>query len=72
VQRLEAPLRLASAADCTRLERESFGALHQMLARLDEPAREATWAEIDVALGEFELADAFTGPCELLVGAGTK
>jgi SAM-dependent methyltransferase len=72
VQRLEAPLRLASAADCTRLERESFGALHQMLAKLDEPAREATWAEIEVALGEFEAADRFTGPCELLVGAGTK
>jgi SAM-dependent methyltransferase len=72
VQRLEAPLRLASAADCARLERESFGALHQMLAKLDQPAREATWAEIEVALGEFETAGGFTGPCELLVGAGTK
>ena len=27
-----APLRMASAADCVRFERESFGALHQMLA----------------------------------------
>ena len=72
VQRVEAPLRLASAAECTQLERESFGALHQMLAKLDEAAREATWAEIEVALGEFEAADGFTGPCELLVGAGTK
>ena len=33
VQRLDAPLRLASAAECTQLERESFGALHQMLAK---------------------------------------
>ena len=72
VQRVEAPLRLASAAECTQLERESFGALHQMLAKLDEAAREATWSEIEVALGEFEAADGFTGPCELLVGAGTK
>jgi SAM-dependent methyltransferase len=72
VQRLDAPLRLASAAECTQLERESFGALHQMLAKLDQPAREATWAEIEAALEEFESADGFTGPCELLVGAGTK
>jgi len=72
VQRLDAPLRLASAAECTQLERESFGALHQMLAKLDQPAREATWAEIEAALEEFEGADGFTGPCELLVGAGTK
>jgi SAM-dependent methyltransferase len=72
VQRLDAPLRLASAAECAQLERESFGALHQMLAKLEQPAREATWAEIEAALGEFESAGAFRGPCELLVGAGTK
>jgi SAM-dependent methyltransferase len=72
VQRLDAPLRLASAAECTQLERESFGALHQMLAKLDQPAREATWAEIEAALEEFEGSDGFIGPCELLVGAGTK
>ncbi len=73
VQRVEAPLQLASAAECTRLERESFGALHQMLAGLDEAAREQTWSEIEVALREFEeVGGGFTGPCELLVGAGTK
>jgi SAM-dependent methyltransferase len=72
VRRVEAPLRLATAADCAQLERESFGALHQMLAGLDEDAREATWAEIEVALREFEATGGFTGPCELLVGAGTK
>ena len=72
VHRVEAPLRLATAAECTQLERESFGALHQMLAGLDEPAREATWAEIEVALREFEADGQFSGPCELLVGAGTK
>jgi len=72
VHRVEAPLRLATAAECTQLERESFGALHQMLAGLDEPAREATWAEIEVALREFEADGEFSGPCELMVGAGTK
>jgi SAM-dependent methyltransferase len=71
VHRVEAPLELADAAECARLERESFGALHQMLAGLAEAEREATWAEIEVALREFEGSGGFAGPCELLVGAGT-
>ena len=71
VHRVEAPLELSDAAECTRLERESFGALHQMLAGLTEAEREATWAEIEVALREFETPAGFAGPCELLVGAGT-
>lgn len=72
VRRVEAPLRLATAAECTRLERESFGALHQMLAALTAAEQEDAWREIEVALREFEGSDGFSGPCELLVGAGTK
>jgi SAM-dependent methyltransferase len=72
VHRVESPLQLASAAECTQLERESFGALHQMLAGLDEAGRAATWVEIEEALREFESHGEFAGPCELLVGAGTK
>jgi SAM-dependent methyltransferase len=67
-----APVRLASAADCVRFERESFGALHQMLAGLDQPAREEAWAEIERELGRFEGSDGFQGPCELIVAAATK
>jgi SAM-dependent methyltransferase len=72
VQRVEAPLRLADAAECARLERESFGALQQMLAGLNDAEREETRAEIGRALQEFEGPSGFTGPCELLVGAGTN
>ncbi len=43
VRRVEAPLRLSSAAECAQLERESFGALHQMLAGLSEPEQASTW-----------------------------
>jgi len=67
-----APLRLPSAAECVRFERESFGALHQMLAGLDDAGREAAWAEIEHELGRFEGSDGFEGPCELLVAAATK
>lgn len=72
VRRVEAPLEVSSAAECARLERESFGALHQMLAGLAEEERQDTWREIESALGEFETAEGFRGPCELLVGVGTN
>ena len=34
-----APLRMSSADKCMRFERESFGALHQMLAGVNEAER---------------------------------
>ncbi len=71
VRRIDAPLRLASAADCANLERESFGALHQMLAGLSADEQSDVWAEIGLALREFEGRDGFVGPCEVLVGGGT-
>jgi SAM-dependent methyltransferase len=67
-----APLRLGSAAECLRFERESFGALHQMLAGLSVAEREQTWKEVGEALSEFEGPDGFEAPCELLVGAGSR
>ena len=67
-----APLRLTSAAECVRFERESFGALHQMLAGLDETGRQDAWAEIDRELRRFEGPDGFVGECELVVAAGTR
>ena len=71
VRRVAAPLRLPSAAECVRFERESFGALHQMLAGLDRDAQDRVWRDITDALGAFDGPDGFAGPCELLVvGAG--
>jgi SAM-dependent methyltransferase len=67
-----APLRMASAAECLRFERESFGALHQMLAGLDPDEREEAWREIGTQLARFEGPDGFVGPCELIVAWGTK
>ena len=71
-QVLSAPLHLPSAAECVRFERESFGALHQMLSGLDDTQREAAWAEIEQELRKFEGPDGFQGPCELVVGSGVK
>jgi ubiquinone/menaquinone biosynthesis C-methylase UbiE len=71
-RRVAAPLHLRSAAECVLFERESFGALHQMMAGLNEPEREATWQEIAQALGQYESATGFEGPCELLICVGVK
>ncbi len=72
VQALAAPLRLPSAAECVRFERESFGALHQMLSPVPADERAAVWDEIAQALGRFETSDGFVGPCELLVAGATR
>lgn len=72
VQAIDAPVRFPSAADCLRFERESFGALHAMLAGVSEDEREQAWAEIEQELHQFEGPDGFVAPCELLVGAATK
>jgi SAM-dependent methyltransferase len=67
-----APLRMSSAAECVRFERESFGALHQMLSGLDEQARTAAWGEIAARLRQYEHDGVFEGPCEMVVGVGVK
>jgi len=72
VHRVEAPLQLGSAAECAQLERESFGALHQMLSGLSASEQDEAWAEIEEALGRFEADGAFAGPCELVVGGGVR
>ena len=71
-QAVLAPLRMASRAECVRFERESFGALHQMLASLPEEERQAVWDEIERELRQFEGPGGFEGPCELIVGVGVK
>jgi SAM-dependent methyltransferase len=72
VEAVPSPVRMASAAECVRFERESFGALHQMLSGLSSPDREAAWAEIGDALAQYEGPDGFTGPCEMLVVSATR
>jgi SAM-dependent methyltransferase len=72
IERVPSPLRLASAEDCLRFEKESFGALHQMLSGLSPAERGAAWEEVGEALRQFETAEGFVGPCEMLVAVGTR
>jgi ubiquinone/menaquinone biosynthesis C-methylase UbiE len=72
VEVVPSPLRMPSAADCVRFERESFGALHQMLSGLPGDEQDAAWIEIEEALRQFDGADGFAGPCEMLVVSATR
>jgi SAM-dependent methyltransferase len=69
---IPSPLRLPTAADCVRFERESFGALHQMMSGLSPGERADVWAEIETALKHYEGPDGFVGPCEMIVAAGVN
>jgi ubiquinone/menaquinone biosynthesis C-methylase UbiE len=69
---IAAPLRLPSTAEYLRFARQSWGALHQMLAGLIEAERQAAWEEIEQALRRFEGPHGFEGPCELVIGVGSR
>jgi SAM-dependent methyltransferase len=66
------PLQLSSAKECVRFEKESFGALHQMMNSLSDEEKISVWEEIEQELQKFETVKDFTGPCEMVVAVGEK
>ena len=72
VRKIDAPVVLASAAECLRFEQEFFGALHQMLGKLDEVAKARAWAEVGEKLRAFEANGRFEGPCVMIAAVGRK
>ena len=72
MRKIDAPVILASAAECLRFEQESFGALHQMLGKLDEAAKARAWAEVGEKLSAFETNGRFEGPCVMIAAVGRK
>lgn len=69
---VDSPLLMPSAKDCVRFEKESFGALHQLMSGLTDTEKESVWEEIEQELKKFEIAKDFIGPCEMIVAIGTK
>ena len=73
IQVVPAPACMASAVECVRFERESFGALHQMLSGISSDAeRQDVWKEIEQALIVYDGPDGFEGPCEMIIGVAVK
>ena len=67
---ISAPLRFASAEECVQWRREASGTMQQMVSDLDPAEQEAIWADIVAVLRQYETADGFESPCELLVASG--
>jgi ubiquinone/menaquinone biosynthesis C-methylase UbiE len=71
-ERVDSPLLLSSARECVRFEKESFGALHQMMSSLSDSEKVSVWDEIEKELQKFESENGFAGPCEMVVAVGEK
>jgi len=69
---IDAPVCVPTAAECLAFEKESFGALHQMLGGLSDAEKDEAWAEIEETLQQFEGPGGFRGPCELVVAVGSR
>jgi SAM-dependent methyltransferase len=70
--RVDAPFRLSSAADYVAFVRTSAPPILGLLARLDEAARAAAWADIEAGLAVFTTPTGWEGPNELLLVSGTR
>jgi ubiquinone/menaquinone biosynthesis C-methylase UbiE len=70
--RIDSPVHMASAKQCVQFEKDSFGALHQMMQKLTEDEKLSVWNEIEQQLKAFETDRGFTGPCEMIVAVGEK
>ncbi|QJW89863.1 class I SAM-dependent methyltransferase [Spirosoma taeanense] len=71
-ERIDSPLQLSSASECVKFEKESFGALHQMMSSLSDAEKASVWEEIEQELQKFETENGFEGPCEMVVAVGEK
>ncbi len=67
-----APLRLPAAAECARFERESFGALHQMMAGLMSENARPRGKKLPKRWSSTRTQPGLKGPCELLICVGIK
>jgi SAM-dependent methyltransferase len=70
--KIDSPVLMASAKQCVQFEKDSFGALHQMMKNLNEEEKQSVWDEIEEQLTTFELDKGFIGPCEMIVAVGEK
>lgn len=69
---VDSPVLLPTAKFCVQFEKESFGALHQMMSGLTDAEKQSVWEEIEQELKAFETSNGFIGPCEMIVAVGEK
>jgi SAM-dependent methyltransferase len=72
VKIVDAQLRMESAEDCARLQREAFGGVDQLLAALAPSEREEVWKEVVDQLRPLEQNGSFVSNAQFIVGSGMK
>lgn len=65
-------LELPSVEAHLQFLRDAFGALHMMMAGMDDAGKQATWEAVAEALRHFQSADGFRAPTEMIVCVGTR
>ena len=66
-QLIDVPIRFASAEECVQWRREASGTMQQLVSDLDEDEQAQIWRDVVEALRQFETADGFESPCQVLV-----
>lgn len=69
---IDAPFKLPSARHYLEFIRTSASPIRHILAKLEEPAASAAWAEMEERLAVFATATGWEGPNELLLSAGRR
>jgi SAM-dependent methyltransferase len=69
---LAAPFRLPSVQHYLEFIRSSASPIQQILGRLDAAAKQAAWDEMEMRLGQFNTAQGWVGPNELLLTAARR
>jgi len=64
--------RFSSLGEAIQSIKGSFAVLHDLMASLSEADRGRAWKEIEQGLSQFEGANGFEAPGEVIVGVGTK
>jgi ubiquinone/menaquinone biosynthesis C-methylase UbiE len=61
-----------SLAEAIKSMKESFAFLQDLLAQLNDADQDRAWKEIEQEMSQFESANGFEAPAEVLIGIGTK
>ncbi len=69
-EKVQAPLRLASADDALEMMQQAFGAYRAVIADLNDDAKANAWAEVRKFLGQFETDSGFETDFEFIIGSG--
>jgi hypothetical protein len=64
--------KFSSLAEAIKTMKESFAFLQDVLAKLTDAEQDRAWKEIEQEMSQFESANGFEAPGEVLIGVGTK